>query len=130
MHTLAELITKYDLDVLDYLDRQATIPVLDEPQIQGDISIRPVTGKKATTALPVKGVVVATGREGHEHRLVGDGFFDLARSASLMIGTLTVPDGGVAHLAHDQHGYMGIAPGTYRIGSQREYAGEWRAVAD
>ncbi len=132
MNTLADLIERYDVEVLDYLDRQATIPVLSGPQIQGDISILPVTATAARTPLPAAGCVVATGREGHAHRLVGQGMFDLAKQVrgSLAIGTLTVPPAGVAYLAHDEHGYMGVAPGTYTIGSQREFAGIWRAVAD
>lgn len=132
MPTLAELITAHGVQVDEHLDRQASIPVLRDPQIQGDISILPVTTGKAVTPIPPEGVVVATGREGHEHRLLPGGFFDFApaREGSLTIGTLTVPGGVEQYLAHDQHGYMGIAPGTYQIGGQREWAGEWQRVAD
>lgn len=132
MATLAELITEHGTDVLEHLDRQAEIPVLSGPQAQGDVGILPVTTKPATTPIPPEGVVVATGREGHDHKLLPGGFFDPApqREGSLVIGTLTVPEGGEVYMAHDEHGYTGIAPGTYRVGRQREYAGEWRAVAD
>ena len=96
------------------------------------MSILPVTTAPATTPIPSGGVVVAAGREGHDHRLLPGGFFDFAprRPGQLVIGTLTVPEGAEQYLAHDEHGYTGIAPGTYQVGGQREFAGEWRAVAD
>ena len=132
MRTLAELIDTTGVDVLDYLDRQATVPVLREPQIQGDVSFLPVTTKAATTPIPAAGVVVATGRGGHDHRLLPGGFFDFApaRDGSVVIGTLTVPEGAEVYAAHDEHGYMGFAPGTYRIGRQREQADVIREVED
>jgi len=132
MRTLAELTETHQVDVFDYLDRQATIPVLSGPQAQGDVSILPTTTKAAVTPIPSAGVVVATGQGGHDHRLLPGGFFDPApaRSGSLVVGTLTVPAGSEQYLAHPEHGFTGIAPGTYTIGTQREFAGEWRAVAD
>lgn len=135
MRTLAELIDTTGVDVLDYLDRQATVPVLNSPQIQGDISILPVTTPAATTPIPKGGVVVATGRGGHDHRLLHGtpvGFFDLATSGTdtLIIGTLTVPADAEVFMAHDEHGFMGMAPGTYRIGRQREQADIIRQVED
>ena len=48
----------------------------------------------------------------------------------LVLGVLTVPGGTRAVLAHPEHGFLEIDPGTYQIGRQREYAGEWRMVAD
>lgn len=130
MNTLAELIDTYGRDVYAWLDRETTIPILDGPQAQGDINIRPVTTTAATTPIPNQGVVVATGQGGHDHVLVPGGFFDRSSGDSLVVGTLTVLDGTVQYLAHDEHGYTGIAPGTYEISQQREYAGEWRVVAD
>lgn len=130
MAKLAELITTHGRDVFDWLDRDVDIPVLSGPQAQGDVSILPVTTTQATTPIPKQGVVVATGQGGHDHVLLPGGFFDRASSDDLTVGTLTVPDGVDQYLAHDEHGYTGIAPGTYRIGSQREWAGTWRAVAD
>jgi hypothetical protein len=132
MATLAELTSTYGVDVLEYLDRQADIPVLSGPQIQGDVSFLPVTTAPATTPVPAGGVVLAAGREGHAHRLMPGAFFDRAQSrdGSLVIGTMTVPDGAEGYVAHDEHGYTGFAPGTYQVGGQREYAGEWQRVAD
>jgi len=132
VRTVAQLIAATGVEVLEYLDRQASVPVLRQPQIQGDISILPVTTKAATRPIPQGGVVVATGRGGHDHRLMPGGFFDVApvRSGSLRIGTLTVPEAGEVFMAHDEHGFMGFGPGTYAIGRQREQADVIREVAD
>jgi hypothetical protein len=151
MSALHELISQYGMDVDAHLDRDADIPVLTGPQAQGDIGIRPVRprpqggsrfrrrpvgGRRtpAVTPIPAGGVVVASGQEGHEHRLLpGPARFDLVRPfrGSLLIGILTVPAGCEAYLAHDQHGYLGIGPGTYEVGSQREWTPEsWQPVED
>jgi hypothetical protein len=131
--TVRDLCTQLDVKVLDHLDRQAHVPVLTGPQIQGDVSILPVTTAPATTPIPAPGVAVVRGENGgNTHSLHGSATFDLAeaRDGSLTLGTLTVPDGGEAFMAHPEHGFMGIGPGTYRIGRQREFGGEWRMVAD
>ena len=48
-----------------------------------------------------------------------------------MVCRQEVPDGGEAYLIHsDEHGAMGIAPGSYEVRRQQEWAGEWRRVAD
>jgi hypothetical protein len=152
MSALHELISRYGMDVDAHLDRDADIPVLTGPQAQGDIGIRPVqprqeggsrfrrlrigSGRRATavTPIPAGGVLVASGQEGHEHRLLpGPARFDLVRPfrGSLLIGILTVPAGCEAYLAHDQHGFLGIGPGTYEVGSQREWTPEsWQPVED
>lgn len=133
MRTMQDLISTYNVDVLDHLDRQVDVPILSAPQIQGDVSILPVATPVATTPIPAAGVPVVRGESGgNTHLLLGQGFFDLATAGagSLELGTLTVPEGKEAYLAHPEHGYAGIAPGTYKIGRQREWAGEWRMVAD
>jgi hypothetical protein len=151
MSALHELISQFGIEVDAHLDRDADIPVLTGPQAQGDIGIRPVrlreegssrfrrlrvgSGRRiAVTPIPAAGVVVATGQEGHEHRLLpGPARFDRVRPfpGSLLIGILTVPAGGDAYLAHDQHGYLGIGPGTYEVGGQREWTPEsWQRVLD
>jgi hypothetical protein len=159
MAALHELISRYGVEVDGNLDREADIPVLTSPQIQGDVSIRPirrrVAGRRmsghrvqdggitwrwvrgrwvrrrdaggwrpAVTPIPAVGIVVSTGREGHEHRLLpGPARFDLVISPgpALLIGILTVPAGCEQYLAHDQHGYLGIGPGTFEVGCQREW---------
>ena len=44
--------------------------------------------------------------------------------------SLTVPDGEVAYLAHPEHGYSGIGPGTYELRRQREQADQLRMIQD
>ncbi|MFL6073868.1 MAG: hypothetical protein ACJ73S_10785 [Mycobacteriales bacterium] len=133
MPTLEQLIARHGTDVLEHLDRQIDIPVTDRPQIQGDVSVLPVsTAAAARTLVPPDGVAVVRGAGGNTHSLHGDGriWYDPApgdgrdgrgNPASLALGTLTVPAGSTAWLAHPEHGYLGIAPGTYRIGRQREH---------
>ncbi len=175
MPALGELITRYGVDVATHLDRDADIPVLTRPQIQGDVSIRPVrrrlwgrrlyrqwidgrgwvsarwvepregefrrarSQRPAITPVPPEGVVVSAGRDGHEHRLLpGPARFDPVQLApawrystlaerSLLIGILTVPARCEQYLAHDEHGYLGIGPGTYEVGRQREWTPSTRA---
>jgi len=133
VRTLADLIVEHGADVLDYLDRQVAVPVLTAPQCQGDVSILPVTTKPARTPIPGAGVAVVRGENGgNTHSLHGAGFFDPAAADgdSLVLGTLTVPADAEVFMAHPEHGYAGFGPGTYRIGRQREFAGDWRMVAD
>ena len=68
---------------------------------------------------------------GNTHALHADGecYYD-ATEDGLTLGVLTVTEGASALLSHPEHGYLSITPGTYRIGRQREFAGEWRMVAD
>lgn len=130
--TLAEVETRFGFAALDYLDRDVEVPTVTTAGCQGDVSILRVTTDPAVIPIPARGVVVRSGNGGHDHTLVPGGFFDPApsRDGSLIIGTLTVPAGGEGYMTHPEHGAIFIAPGTYRIGSQREFAGEWQAVAD
>lgn len=129
--TLTEAQQLSGTEFYDYLDAEATIPVVTTAACQGDVSILRVTTPPATTVMPKTGVVVAqSGQGGHAHTLTGPGMFDRAQAGSLVVGTLTVPADGEVLMTHPEHGAFLIAPGTYRIGTQREYAGEWRAVAD
>ncbi len=129
-----EAIAAHGVDIFDYLRRDAEIPLVTTAACQGDVSILRVTTKKATTPIPRAGVQVIRGENGgNTHSLHGDAFFDYAastRADDLAIGTLTVPADTEVVMAHPEHGFLQIAPGTYKVGRQREYAGEWRAVAD
>lgn len=122
-------------EVLDYLDREAQIPTVTTAACQGDVSIVRVTARPAATPVPVPGVAVVRGESGgNTHSLHGDGpiLFDpdgFARPSTLL-GILTVPEGSTALLAHPEHGFLRILPGTFRIGRQREQADEIALVAD
>lgn len=134
--TLGQLETLTSTRVLNHLDREATIPVVTRAACQGDVSVLRVTTAAAATLLSRAGVAVVRGEAGgNTHSLHADGAgvcWDLSDGGDgeLVLGTLTVPDGATAFLLHPEHGGMAIAPGTYRVGRQREWAGEWRMVAD
>lgn len=137
--TLAEAIEHYDVDVLEHLDREVAIPILTAlPQRQGDVLFMPSSvAKPAITPVPKDGHPVVRGENGGNTHLLLEGwgapvFYDPApeRRGSLALGTLTVPEGSVAYLAHPEHGYMGFGAGTYAVSRQREQADEIRMVAD
>lgn len=137
MRTLATLIRTHGVDVDTHLDRELTVPVTTGLQRQGDIIVIPTPHlRAATTAVPATGYPVVRGEAGgNTHLLLGDTaggvFYDLAPSRSdLDLGTLTVADGAIGYLAHPEHGYAGISPGTYTIRRQREQADVIRVVAD
>jgi hypothetical protein len=134
MATLAQIEKQTGVTVFDWLTRDAEVPVVTRAACQGDVSVLRVTTGPATTALPQAGVAVVRGEAGgNTHSLHGVGcLWDVAdgRGGELVLGALTVPEGCEAVLAHPEHGFLALAPGTYRIGRQREFAGEWRMVAD
>lgn len=125
MKTLGEAIEVHGIDVDEHLDRQMTIPVLTGLQAQGDVMVvpRPALGA-ALKAVPRDGVPVVRGEfGGHTHTLLAEGEVAVDavdREAGLDIGVLTVAEGAVAYLAHPEHAYSGIGPGTYVLRRQRE----------
>lgn len=127
---LSEAIGRYNTDVLEHLDRDAAIPHITDAGIQGDVSVlRDNTITAASTAVPAAGVAVVRGENGgNTHLLLPDGavFYDRAPvdddPETTVIGTLTVPEGSTAVLAHPEHGYMTFGAGTWRVGRQREQA--------
>lgn len=133
--TLGDVESRFDVAMLDYLDRQVSVPVVTTAACQGDVSILRATATgPATTPLPKAGVPVVVGESGgNTHSVHGTGFFDPAPvrgPRDLTLGTLTVPPGGEVFLLHPEHGGMQFAPGTYRIGRQREQADEIAYVVD
>lgn len=138
MHTLATLIDRHGITVDDHLDLDDLVPVNTGMQRQGDVIIVPTVGnaKPATTPVPTTGTPVVRGEAGgNTHAIVADGpgvFCDTrqATARDLTLATLTVDEGSVAYLAHPEHAYTGIGPGTYTLRRQREQADELRIVAD
>lgn len=135
--TLDDVARRADLDLLDHLDTQVTVPVLADPQAQGDLIVIPVTNPTIagliTTPLPQAGVPVVRGENGgHTHHLIGDGpvCWSPQRDGAQTLGVLTIPTDSTAYLVHPEHGAAGIAPGTYVLRRQREQADEARLVAD
>jgi len=134
--TLGQLIDRYGFDVLDHLDRELEIPVHAGLQAQGDLFIIPVdlaADGLESVAVPSDGIAVieAVGG-GHEHRLFagqpGTAFFTPAGAGRQDIGVLECSE--PAYIAHPEHAYAGIAPGTYTLRRQREQADGERFVAD
>jgi len=132
--TLGELIERHGVDVLDYLDRSLEVPVLDGTQVQGDLIVIPDTRTRTGERKPVPAegvpVIEAVG-SGHEHRLLASE----VGTASLLSGVggqdiAYLQNTEVAYLAHPEHGYLGIAPGSYVLRRQREQAAEERLIAD
>lgn len=136
MNILADLITAHRVDVDPHLDRQLTVPVSAGLQRQGDIAVIPaaVVGaiRPVGTPVPPAGYPVVRGENGGNTHLLlpAPTCFYTPAERGQDLGTLTVPDGSSAYLAHPEHGYAGIAPGTYVVRRQREQADEIRMVAD
>lgn len=124
MRTLGEAIALHGIDVDEHLDRETAIPVLTGLQAQGDVMVVPRPAlDPAGTAVPREGVAVVRGEfGGHTHTLLAEGevTFDAAWEEGLDIGVLTVAPGATAYLAHPEHAYSGIGPGTYVLRRQRE----------
>lgn len=135
MATTTEMIETTGVSVITEQDFNLEIPVLAGIQRQGDVLVRPadVTAK---TAVPAAGTPVVRGENGGNTHAIyaadGDVFCDVSASSvrDLRVATLTVPEGSTAYLGHPEHGYQGIAPGSYEIRRQREQAEEMRMVAD
>lgn len=136
MTTLTDAIDRFDIDVLDHLDRQATIPTVNTMGRQGDVLIIARRNiKAATTALPRDGFPAVRGESGGNTHLLladGDAWYDprQASATNLDLGVLTIAQGATGYLAHPEHGYLAIEPGTYVLRRQREQADELRMVAD
>ncbi|WP_214322972.1 hypothetical protein [Nonomuraea sediminis] len=134
MPTIEQAIATFGVTVDEHLDRQAEIPILSGLQFQGDVAVVPVTREPARTPIPTSGVPVVRGQaQANTHLLVATGaaFFSPDQSGrALVLGVLTVEEGATAYLAHPEHAFTGIAPGTYELRRQREQADEVRLVAD
>jgi hypothetical protein len=132
--TLGQLIEKHGFDVHDHLDRDVEIPVHAGLQAQGDLFIIPAGpnhGSRQGAAVPLDGIaVIEAVHGGHEHRLFagqpGTAFFTPAGGQDIGLLECTEP----AYIAHPEHAYAGIAPGTYTLRRQREQADGERFVAD
>lgn len=123
----------YGIDAVEFPDLE--IPTETGPQRQGDVFILPVTTRHPGEPIPPTGITVvrAESNAANTHNLHGDGTWTWSKDAvtNLVQGHLTVPPGGVAYLIHtEEHPALAVGPGTYEIRRQREFAGEWRRVAD
>jgi len=136
MDTLTTLSARHGVELNEHLIADAEVPVLTGIQRQGDVIVVPTrAGADEGLPVPPEGIAVVRGENGgNTHLLVADGAVTwravTAQRGQLALGVVTVPEGSTAYLAHPEHGFMGIAPGTYRVSRQREQADEIRVVAD
>jgi hypothetical protein len=144
----ARLVRRTGLDVLDHLERQATIPVTAGLQAQGDLTVIPHAYLADDVTFPPRArwhEVPAAGTEllrstagGNPHTLVADPgtcrwTTSIRDPSGLGLGALTAT--AVVYLLHPEHGGTGIAPGSYIIRRQRErsdgpYYQSIRLIAD
>ena len=132
--TLGDLERMTGVRALDHLDRDGLLPVATDLVAQGDVLLRRVevcAPASIGDEIPAKGYVVVRGEGGNTHALYGSGYVKpTAFGDDLLVGILTVLSGEKAYLLHPEHGGYEIAPGTWELRRQREWAGEWRTVAD
>lgn len=89
---------------------------------QGDIPFFPYTGKvTGTKAKHTGSVVLALGEKtGHKHVISVIDHNDMQAWKQLEGGwIITLKSEGT--VTHNQHGTIVVAPGTYRVGQEREY---------
>lgn len=138
--TLNEAINRHGVAVDDHHDLDGLVPVSAGLTRQGDVIVIPAAMSRgtvpATVPLPKGGFPVVRGESGgNTHQLIGDGqvFYNPAEvtdADNLDLGVLTVGEEATAFLAHPEHAYVGVAPGTYVVRRQREQADVLRMVAD
>ncbi len=135
MATTTQLVEAHGVDIVTDQDFDLDVPVLSGTMRQGDVLLLPAD-VTATAAVPVTGtVVVRSEASANTHAIfAADGpvFCDTlaASTTDLRVALLSVPEGSTAYLAHPEHGFMGVATGTYEIRRQREQAEQMRVVAD
>lgn len=149
MATLQALAERFGYEDLAVAFPEIDIPVLTSTQRQGDILVLPHQlparwPRTGPTSLD-GGVVIARSEvSSHTHALYGDGQVFLIDDMSPQrarwwqrsenaLAWLNVPFGGEAFLMHsDEHGALGVGPGTYLILRQQEFYSDWywAAVAD
>jgi hypothetical protein len=129
------MIDATGVDVITDQDFDIEIPVIKGLQRQGDVLIRPAA-VQAHTRVPAAGTPVVRGENGGNTHAIyaadGPVFCDTFAPGrgELRVATLQVPEGSTAYMGHPEHGFLGIAPGSYEIRRQREMAEQIRMVAD
>jgi hypothetical protein len=131
---LAELLDRSQLDVLDHLDREITVPVIDGPQAQGDLIVLPMAmvpkvflSKRASwQSVPWHGVELVRGVAGNNpHTLVADAgacqWTAAVVDPLLRLAVAVFENTATAYLIHPEHGGSGIAPGRWVVRRQQEH---------
>lgn len=138
MNTNSSILERHgiSLDSIEHLDLE--VPILTGPQRQGDVFLLPIKVYKDSAPIDTEGVIVVRAETNSAnthtlHVLEGTASWlpNNRANTDLVQGWLTVNPDSAATLIHtEEHNVLGIGPGTYEIRRQREYAGEWRRVAD
>lgn len=141
--TFAEALSKIGVSIPDHLIADAEVPVLSDPQSQGDLLIVPASLDKFDTSsaewlpVPKAGVQVVTGEATGNTHWLHRGFdspnVQWARVTGdpLVEVVVRVPEGETAELIHtDEHGCNAMASGDYVIRGKQEEADQIRRVAD
>jgi hypothetical protein len=102
--------------------RGVTVPLLSDPQRQGDIGVIPAEmagcpAEGGGTLVPAEGVIIRAGWDGHPHRLLAEGAVTWRplRADQRDVGVLTVEPGAAAFLTHGPLAPLGCAPGSYLV---------------
>jgi hypothetical protein len=129
---LAELLDRNDLDILEHLERQVTVPVLDGPQAQGDLIVLPLAMVRVVSVwqgatwqpVPPGGVELVRGVAGNNpHTLVADPGtcrWTFGVRDPLGLGIVLFTNTAPAYLIHPEHGGSGVAPGEWLVRRQQE----------
>lgn len=135
--TIGHLNAAHGLTLVTDYDDDLTIPVSGGLQRQGDVIVIPTPAVTASTPVPASGCPVVRGESGGNTHAIytdtGSGVTcDTVTPApgALRVACLVVPDGATAYLGHPEHGYLGIAPGTYEVRRQQEMREQLELVAD
>ncbi|WP_157931527.1 hypothetical protein [Mycobacteroides abscessus] len=149
--TYKSALEKIGVTIPAHLEADAQVPVLDEPQAQGDLLLVPLHLDQAPTpaeneweTVPDEGIAVVRGEgTGNTHWLhrgfdspgvayATNNAEDLGPSdTGLVIGFVRVPAGQCAELIHtDDHGCNALAPGDWAIRRKREQGYTVKIVAD
>lgn len=147
--TYKSALDKIGVSIPAHLEADAEVPVLDEPQAQGDLLLVPLRldpaespAEEAWEPVPDNGVAVVRGEgTGNTHWLHrgfdSPGVLYAPQAATprnvsadaLVIGFVRVPEGQCAELIHtDEHGCNALAPGDWVIRRKRAQAGIVRIV--
>lgn len=136
-HTNISVLTRHGVSIDKMELPELEIPIVCDTQRQGDVLVLKVTTAHAGNPIGKAGITVvrAETNRSNTHTLHGDGLWEpnarADRDGELVQGWLTVAPAQEAFLIHtEEHSALGIGPGTYEIRRQREFAGEWRRVAD
>ncbi|GGP68814.1 hypothetical protein [Saccharothrix coeruleofusca] len=131
---LFELLDKTNLDVLDHLEREVSVPVVDGLHAQGDLLVLPFDLVASTvrlgryarlTDVSPEGVELVRGAAGgNPHTLTADPGSTRWTSGvvdPLGLAVAYVENTAPAYLVHPEHGATGLAPGRWLVRRQREY---------